>query len=228
MSTDYEPALGSLGATVVAYFRRPDAQPELTQEEIVTKFPPTKYASISGCLMSCVTNGLLARVRNSAGVIVYRPGPHLSRRPAAANAITNTAAGAPTSAHAAPPPASVPTTGQAGTKRPSGRGRSRLPDLDLDAIEVHEGVPLPESNQSGRGRSKYNDLFDRLARPNTSVEVPAAYKAAVQKASIVYRRLHPERVILVRGVPNRPDLCGIWRMADKATAANASATKPAR
>jgi hypothetical protein len=104
------------------------------------------------------------------------------------------------------------------------RGTSRLPSLDIDALTVKKGVPLPLP-LSARGTTKYDDLFAKLTADGDCIAgIPRRYKAALCKAAQVYLARRPElakSTFVVRGLPDTADEIGIWRLpkpskADKA------------
>lgn len=232
----YEPQPDSLAAKVVGFLRRaPDA--ELSIEDVATKFPPVQTRAVTACLNTPTEHGMLKRVRNEAGVIVYRAGPKLSPQPAP----RSTTAQAPAQASSTQAPASVPSAPPAPpappetpaaapqaaapvvptTSRPSARGRFvRLPEIDLAALPVRRDVPIPMKKQALKGKTRYDAVFDGLKEPGDSRgPMDIAYYQTLVKAAKVYSK---ERGVplLVRRIDDKT--CGVWRDAGKPTTKGAT------
>lgn len=204
--TPYTPAPGSLAADVVAYLRRHGEVAELSQQQIADLFPPAKFASVPGCLLTPMQHQLLSRVRNAAGVLVYRRGPKFDGNPAGA-------AAAPPALPGTPAPASNATAAAAAAKK--GKPITRLPDIDLQQLPIIPNLPIP-APQSRRGQSRYDALFDRLTEPGNGTFMPRAYLGAVKQAATKYSKRTGRRV-QAYATPEQPDKCVVLRLADKAS-----------
>lgn len=236
----YEPAEGSLGALVLNYLRnRPDVL-ELSQQQIADLFPPTKFASVPGCLMTPMQHGLLARVRNGAGVLVYRRG-HKLNGAAAASAEAPAASAAPP----APAPTPAPTAPGAALQgirfgrelsaaaaesstKPAGRPGpangspvQRLPAIDIAALQVRTDRPLPVP-QAPKRQSRYDAIFDKLTEVGASTLLPRSYLGALKQAALKYSK-RTRRRVMAYALPDDPEHCGVWRLPDPESQ---GATKP--
>lgn len=226
MSPSYQPQPDSLAHKVCEFFRRHQSE-ELTVSDVAHKFPPVQSRAVTACLTTPTEHGLLKRVRNERGEIVYRAGPKLmgldmdkvhSARPAAAPVPTPAPAPAPTPvAQAAPrPPAAAPAPAPAATpvqpltNRPSCRGRHvRLPELDLSQLPVRRDLPIPMGQQSAKGVTRYDDLFAGLREPGDSRHpIDIAYYATLGKAAKRYGQANGV-TLLVRRIDSKT--CGVWR-----------------
>ncbi len=187
----YYPRPGSLAAQVV-YFFRANAGEELTLDDITAKFDASR-GNIHTQLRPAVEVGLLARDRNADGEYVYQAGAR----------IDVISANGDTPAQPAPK-----------ARKPVGFASPRH-QVDLSALVVEKGVPLPE--QRAKLRSKWEPLFDMLATVGDSIAIPPAIVVTLRSEAI--KRAKAGRghykVLLTDGGGAR-----IWRVA-------APASKPA-
>lgn len=183
MSNTYTPRADSLAAHVVAFFKaNPDEH--LGLEDIVTKWQPPR-GSIHTLLAKAAQAGLLARHRNIDGEYVYSAGGQI-------DAVVED-----------PPQASY---------KPAKRGGQRARhQLDIEALQVEEGIPYaPAARAPMKGRSKWDPLLAKLERPGQSVAIPGHVKAAVAKAITI---AHREKRGTYKVATTGPDQACVWRMA---------------
>lgn len=144
----YYPRPGSLAAQVV-YFFRTNAGEELTLDDITAKFDASR-GNIHTQLRPAVEVGLLQRNRNADGEYIYTAGARIDVISAAGD----------TPAQPAPK-----------ARKPACFASPRH-QVDLSALVVEKGVPLPE--QRARLVSKWEPLFAKLAEVGDSIAIPAA------------------------------------------------------
>lgn len=157
----YVPRTGSLSDRVLAYFRQqPDE--ELTSADIASKFEVSR-GSVMASLQTAVSNGALEYTRNTELEFMYR-------LPSGAAALTMPAA------QSAPENRSSTRVSATGK-----RGAVSLPAsaLDFSGLKAETGVPVQGKAKTDAGDSKWAPLFALLSAPDTSVEIPAAWKSAV-------------------------------------------------
>ena len=200
----YIPRSGSLPDRVLDYFRQcPDE--ELSQADVAAKFDVSR-GSVGTCLKPTVEAGLLVYARNDDLEHVYTiPGKKAQAR-LAATAAPGDALDRGADLGKAP---ATPVV------KPAARVRLPVSALDFSAIAVETGVPLAGSGVGGAGESKWAPLFAKLAKPDTSLEIPAEWKSAVAahatKLNAQHKKAGQPTSYLVRHTD--PGKARIWRTA---------------
>jgi hypothetical protein len=187
----YYPRPGSLAAQVV-YFFRANAGEELTLDDITAKFDASR-GNIHTQLRPAVEVGLLQRDRNADGEYIYTAGARIDVISAAGD----------TPAQPAP------------RARKTARFASPRHQVDLGALVVEKGVPLPE--QRAKRASKWTPIFAKLAEVGDSIAIPPEICNALRAEAIKRAKAGQGhyRVLLTDGGGAR-----IWRV-------DAPASKPA-
>lgn len=194
-TTPYEPHATSLAGKVLAYFRQ-HRDEELSAADIAIKYD-TNVSEVPALLASAVTHLLLSvqsHRKNGVPGKLYSPGPALK---------------AEASRAAAPAPASAWPA--AAKPKPSPQLGKRLPPLDISKLQVQTGQPMP-ARRGTQGQSRWGPLFAKLTQPDTSVDLPVAYKSAVAKARDVWVKAHPGQKFSVARLPDT-ELCRVKRTA---------------
>lgn len=100
--------------------------------------------------------------------------------------------------------------------KPERRGghRLRLPTLATTGLAAKQ-MPLPDTELSAKGRTRYDHIFDMLGADGQAVPgIPLAYRAALQKAAQTYMGNRPtlkaKSVLTVRRID--AGTCGVWRL----------------
>lgn len=196
----YIPRTGSLSDRVLDYFRQ-QPQEELTSADIAAKFEVSR-GSVMASLQTAVANGALEYTRNTELEFVYRlPG---------AKSVVEVLA---------------PTDGDKSVgvrnamKAITGlkRGAVSLPAsaLDFTTLKAETGVPLQGKAKTDAGQSKWAPLFALLTEPDTSVEIPAAWKSAVAaqatKQNVAAKKAGRPNHYVVRHTST--DKARVWRTA---------------
>jgi hypothetical protein len=153
---------------------------ELSSNDIARKFD-VPAKNVTASLTACVTHELLQRAKDASGISVWVAGPNLAKTTPA------------------------PVFPYIAKTRSSVAG---LPKLDVKKLQVRFDVPVPEKRQ--KGRTRYDELFDLLDKPGTSVLLERSYAASVLKAAQQYSK-RTNRDFKVRVVND--EQCGVWRTA---------------
>jgi len=189
MTNPYRPRADSLAAQCIAFFRaNPDEH--LLLDDMTDKFGCVR-GNIHTLLKPSVDAGLLQRARNADGDYYYQRGSALTA--------------------SAPAAASLPPL----TGKPSPRGYSSIPvNLDIDTLKVNEGVPYT-AHGNNTGVSKWDPLFEKLAKVGQSVAVPGHAKGALAAAALVRnkreRKANTGREYRV--AMTGPGQARVWRVA---------------
>jgi hypothetical protein len=156
----YEPEAGSVPARVLDLFvRNPDE--EFTSGDLALKYV-VRSEKFSALLAGAISCGLLLYERTTAsdGSKVWRAGPHLkawaASRDVAAMAVAAASSRGLTQWPAAKPAAAPKPA------RPRRMLTPASPSIDLAAVPVLKGVPIPEAVRGGANGSRYAALWDRL------------------------------------------------------------------
>lgn len=203
MSSTYTPFSHSVAGRVCAFFRQqPDE--ELTTLDIAQKFG-VRTNSVSPLLLSCVGSGLLKRVRNARGEIVYLAGPRLldeiSRSPDTAPEPQD----APTAHETATAHEVEETAEQAGGQSPrQATRRGVLPPLDLSKLQIVTKAPPGPPHPT-----KWPELFAKLQAGQAVETVPISYLGSAQKAATAWSRKHGVQIV-VRKLS--AEHCGVYRI----------------
>lgn len=185
----YTPQPGG-GAWRICQWFLINREEHLTTSDIAQKFDIPK-GSVSGILERSVGTELLMIVRDAGTAYAAGPRLHEINRPAVNVAM-------PT------PPATAPKKG------PGTWPARRLPDLDVSAIPIKRGAPLPPVHLNRAGEGRYTALLDKLTEPGMSVELPKIYRATLAKSVAVYSKYHlGGRKFVVRTIDR--EKCGVWR-----------------
>lgn len=213
MSNNYTPRPGSLAAHACAWFKVNTGR-KLTLQEICGRWGGTSQTATAQLGAAEDADFLLSeRIGRSD---VYSAGPGLANWTPLNDSLAEAKSFNPTADTPAAGGVFAPTPTLMARPAPAPRvSRKRLPMLDVSRIAVQTGT-LVEPILGGRGakgQSQYNPLLDKLAKPNTWVEVPSAYVASINKAVIKYRKTRPERVF--RCVKVSPTTYHLQRLADK-------------
>lgn len=206
----YKPIPGSTAHRVLTLLKRNSLE-EYSDAELARMFDG-KPGAIITFLATAISCGLIARRKDGQGNVLNIAGPKLS------------AFDLPTISAAAPPPGTIrgtatlpqfPAPQAALTAKyvrndAAARAGKRLPMLDVTALHAKPGKP-PVGRQCIKGRTRYDELFDKLAEPGLCVELPIAYQASVDKAKYVYARRYPGQRYSVRRINDQT--CGIFRTA---------------
>jgi hypothetical protein len=162
----YRPQEGSVAWRVIEFFTS-NPEEKLTPADISAKFEvPSKQ--VHSLLSLAVLGGALHRSTDEEDELVYRMGdgipvikPNRAAHPTLKGAgLANVIAGA-----------------EAGPERAGRRSVAELVDLDLDSVQVEEGVPLPP-----KGRQTMSSMIKaklRTLQPTQSVQLPAAVKKSI-------------------------------------------------
>ncbi len=181
-SHTYTPEPGSLAEKVCAYFlKNPDEA--LSAKDIMLKFDLVAAAASIGKLLEPAIGAKLLRICQAN---TYAAGTRLAEAAASAKVV-------------APPVVKA----QRGS-------RKRLPDIDLNAVKIHKGVPMPMRTAGMLGRTKYEGVLGLLTEPGTSFEISAQYIGAINKAATVFAKAHG-RKFAVRRINDKT--IGVWRVA---------------
>ncbi len=221
MTTIYTPTPGSAAHRVCSFFANNPGE-TLTKDDLCVKFDMAR-PSVPGLL----DRAFSARYIRLSAPDQYTAGDNIDQfagqaeAPATALATARVAASVQTPAPiahtvAAPAPQVSEQTASAAapalkpTSRRGGR-RNALPPLDVSALPVLQGLPVPSmANKPGQGR--YVELFDRLTEVGMCVQLPIAYRGAVGKAAATYcQRTRQGRKLAVRTVD--ANTIGVWRTA---------------
>lgn len=90
-----------------------------------------------------------------------------------------------------------------------GTGRkARLPPLDVAAIAVERGVPMPSIDRGKQ--SRYAPLLEKLTEPGLSVVFPRHYHGAVATAARAWAKAHGMKFTLRK---TSDDECRLWRVS---------------
>ena len=158
----YEPEAGSVPARVLDLFIR-NPEEEFTSGDLALNYQ-VRSDKFSALLASAVTCGLVLYERTSAseGSKVWRAGPRLkawavARHEAALAVAAATSRGLTQNAAPAVNAPAFPATKPARRMlKPAG------PQIDLSAVPVRKGVPIPEAVRGGLNGSRYAALWDKL------------------------------------------------------------------
>ena len=183
----YTPNTGSLAAQVVGFFTN-NVDEHLTLADITDKFDCTR-GNIHTLLRSALESGLLLRDRDEDGDYIYRRGPQAGPAP-----------------ELAVPPQRV-AVGKRTRNSPSGYTSTRKL-LDLSALKVDEHVPY--MGPLRKAASKWDPLFDKLAKPGQSVAIPSHCKSALTAAA--YTR-NKKKQGTYQVAATGPDEARVWRTA---------------
>lgn len=161
MSNDtFAPPAGSLAWRVCNWFGMSrNRSEERSPTELAVQFEASRK-ELMAALADCASAGLVVYTQGSAGY-VYRAGPQLDAWVRGQTA-----------------PAAAPAPVKAAKR---GGARKHLPPLDLAAIEVRTGVPLPERAGPGARPSWWPKVFEKLQQPGTSVVLPVEYMSGAKK-----------------------------------------------
>lgn len=194
-----EPKLADL---VLAYFRE-NADETLQALDIAVKFD-VEISQVPQGLKWHVAHDFIRRTGDS-----YSAGPALLEQirvqslptPAAAAPVASASAEAQTQQATTVPAVEPPA-------RLRGAAKSRvLPALDLKAIAIRSGVPLPAQRTGG---SRYTVLFERM-KAGDMVELPETYRGAITKAVKVHMKSAPKQKFQMRRLAG--EKFGLWRTA---------------
>lgn len=100
----------------------------------------------------------------------------------------------------------------------------RLPEIDIDALQVRVDRPVPPPMAPKR-QTRYDAIFDKLQQVGASTLLPRAYLGAVKQAAKKYTK-RTGRNVMAYALPDDAEHCGVWRLPDPA-AQNRSSTSPA-
>lgn len=225
MSIVYTPTPGSAAFRVCSFFAE-NVDETLTKDDLCTKFDMAR-PSIPGLL----DRAFRARYIRLSSPETYAAGDEIDVFAAQLRAAAQPQAPAP-AASAQPPVTeepSAPTATTATTEaQPASQApratkavkpmkRLRLPLLDVSAIQVQSGVPIPPASNGQPGQGRYIELFDKLTQVGQHIELPIEYRGTVGKAIVPYQKKHrPGRKLVVRTIDataDQPARVGIWRTA---------------
>jgi len=103
---------------------------------------------------------------------------------------------------------------------PKRRRGPLLPDLDLNQVKVRLKVPVPPRlNRRQKGHTRWDELFDKLEAPGSSVLLDRPYYAPIAKAAQAYTK-RTGRKFVVRHVDAAQ--FGVWHVVDDQPSKKAS------
>lgn len=188
----YAPEQGSAAWKVIEYLTtHPDEA--LSPIDIEAKYgkPRTQVHSI---LAKAISTGVLVREEDlTDGGLIYKIGkghPDIKANPG----------GAP-SLRTPPDETAKPLT-------PSPHATRHYIVLDVDALAIDDGIPLPPV-QTGRRSTDWPALFARL-KPGNSVRLPKKTGATLKKAITVHHAGHEGHELAVRAID--ADHIRLWRV----------------
>lgn len=170
MNVTYIPQPGSLPHRVLSWFAI-NREEELTIRDIASKFDVAVVANIRPTLAPAIQHKLLSLGKDEKGQAVVTIGPAFDawKAGAARDAV-------------------VPVRPYGGIKR-----SAPPPLLDLDAVEIKQGVISPRGGKNAPTlRKQMFTLLDRL-QPETHIELPLAYGHSLKNAVTAYVKEHPEK-----------------------------------
>lgn len=182
----YTPRADSLASQCIAFFRyNPDE--ELMLDDIQNKFTCTR-GNIHTLLRPAVEAGWLLRGQNSDGEWIYAKGDNLQ-------ADTDTL-----------DTRSLPEI--VARTAPAAKGfTAQRHVIDIDALQVEEGIPFLPDGAGG----KWDPLFAKLTKPGQSVAVPGHVKNAIA-AAIAKRRKDKVGGTFKVGITS-PGQARLWRLS---------------
>jgi hypothetical protein len=186
----YTPEPDSLAARVCAWFQaHPDE--ELTGPDIARKFDLQNARGLHASLQPAVLAHWLALKQGG----IYAPGRLLP-------------GGMPQFLKDRQPPA--PPARPNSVFPPKPERKKPLPPLDVSAINIESGVPVPE-NPRGPKRTDWSILLDRLNKPGLcSCPLPIERQGSLRDAAKKWAEKNPGSVFTVRAVS--PTHVRIWRV----------------
>lgn len=190
----YTPKADTLPARV-CYFFKCNPEEELSLDDITGKFDATR-GNIHTQMAYALEAKLVHRAKNGDGEWIYTAGSQLSKY------------GGAFASEANPPNTAAPAVAQ----RPSRKGRkinSPAPKVDVDAIVIEDGIPLPD-RQTRKGID-WASLLRRL-KPGQSCLVPLANRYGLNKAICAVHKQGDLGTFCTRSDPASESL-RVWRTA---------------
>ena len=187
----YKPRADSLPSQCIGFFTN-NPHEELTLDDITEKFDATR-CNIHSVLRPAMDAGLLCRARNDDGDYIYLAGAELGKPSALV-----TAHKPPHAVPAAAPPMPKTTKPVLGVRH----------HIDLSSLKVDEGIACMQSNAT-LGK-KWDPLFDKLANPGQSIELPGNMQGAVAAAA---QARNKENRGQFKCYKTGPDTSRVWRTA---------------
>ena len=189
----YTPMRGSLAEQVVSYFKL-HPNDTMTLDEVTQTFRPSgAKGNIKLGLEKAIDAGLL---RWSGGLLM-------------AGRLLDPAAAPDPSLVATPAAPSLTATGSPRT----GLKRGHLPPIDLDAVKVEYGVPVPVGFSSRQRESRWTALLDKLDKPGASTPIPREYNGSLTGWIRKLKKAHPEDKRTYRVGLDMQGVNRVWRTA---------------
>jgi hypothetical protein len=156
----YEPEAGSVPARVLDLFIR-NPEEEFTSGDLALKYV-VRSEKFSALLAGAISCGLLRYERTTAsdGSKVWRAGPHLKAWADSRDSAAVAVAAASSRGLARAPAAKTSSAAQPARQRRM--LTPATPSIDLAAVPVLKGVPIPEAVRGGVNGSRYAAMWDRL------------------------------------------------------------------
>lgn len=184
-AAEFQPLQGSVAFKVIEYLTD-NAGSRLNQSTISEKFE-VQYNMVHTLLGPAVKAGVLTRGEDPDSTeLAYM----LAKRKGGAKVVLLDEASA-TATIARPKASALPS--------------ARLPALNLNAIQINSGVPLPGARQ----RREWEPLFDRM-EVGDSFAVALVYRTSVSKAATHFRKAEKGR-LTVRQISDSE--VRVWRLA---------------
>lgn len=211
MRTAHTIEAGHPAARVLAYMR--EHKTRLVPRSIAARLLNIPPRMVDDALQEGIAAGLLVAIQDPSVGLAWQAGSNADMPVAAAPPRPPAVAPAPPAdAHAAAAAAAAAAKQAKPSERRGGK-RVRLPALDVAALTVTTGVPLPQ-RIAMKGATAHDALFVKLRLPGQALTgIPRAYQAALLKAAQTYCKTHVGVVLKVRSIPST-DTCGVWRLAD--------------
>lgn len=192
----YEPEPGSVPARVLDLFVR-NPEEEFTSGDLALKYQ-IRAEKFTALLASAISCGLLLHERTSLSETtrVWRAGPRLKAWAAAHGAAEVDTA--------------LRSRGLSGTATPAPARQRRMlkpagPSIDLAAVPVLKGLPIPEAVRGGVNASRYAAMWDRLG-VGDAFELPDRQAAGLAAFCKKNRRAYTLRT-------TGPGVKTLWRTA---------------
>lgn len=193
MSTEYRPKPGSLAEQVVSYFRLHPNE-SMSIDDIIETFRPTGTRGN-------VQIGLQKAI--DAGLLLWRGGVV-----SAGAQLDADVAADPGRLGRAPFAAIEPPGKKNGLAR--GERRGHLPPMDIDALKVETGVPLP--TRYVKRDSRWTGLLDKLAKPGQSIQIPREYNGSLNGWLRRVKKTQPDDKRAFRVGLDMDGINRIWRV----------------
>ena len=195
----YTPKRGSLAEQVVSYFRL-HPNDTMTLDEVAQTFAPSgTKGNIKLGLEKAIDAGLL---RWSGGFL-------MAGRELETVTVPNPSMVATPAAPAAP---SADADSGTGSSR-NGLKRGHLPPLDLDAVKVEYGVPVPVGFSSRQRESRWTALLDKLDKPGASTPIPREYNGSLTGWIRKLKKANPDDKRTYRVGLDMQGVNRVWRVA---------------